>query len=123
MDTKKAKSIACEQIHERARYFRGKFLNSVAFIERDISLILTDYFCTSDGEKRKLFFTDIVNGPRSSLRSNTNVLVKIVKNDYPGYWDEERATLKALDAIMEFRNKLAHSVVDVSEHALARPLE
>ena len=31
--------------------------------------------------------------------------------------------MKNLDGIMSFRNKLAHSVVDVSDSALARPLE
>jgi hypothetical protein len=95
----------------------------VAVIEREIALILTDYFCTSDEEKRKLFFTDVVNAHFFSLNSKKEVLVKIVKSDYPRYWNENIATLKALDEIMRFRNKLAHSVVDVSDLAITRPLE
>ena len=123
MDNKKMKIIACQRIHERARYFRGSFLNSVAVIEREIAIILTDYFCTSDEQKRKLFFTDVVNAHFFSLNSKKEVLVKIVKNDYPRYWNENVLILKTLDEIMRFRNKLAHSVVDVSELALARSPE
>jgi hypothetical protein len=46
-----------------------------------------------------------------------------VKQDYPRYWDSHSDVLRDLDDIMAFRNRLAHSVVDVSETALARPLE
>jgi hypothetical protein len=123
MDIEKSKIRACKQIHERARHIRGRFLNSVAVIEREIALILTDYFCTSDEDKRKLFFTDVINAHFFSLNSKKDVLVKIVKNDYPRYWKKNMATLKALDEIMRFRNKLAHSIVDVTERALARPIE
>ena len=114
---------ACERIHERARYIRGRFLNSVAVIERKIALILTDYFCTSDEGKRELFFTEIVNGHFFPLNSKKGILLKIIQMDYPRYWKENKITLKALDDIQKFRNKLAHSVVDVSEDALKRPLD
>lgn len=114
---------AAMKIHERVRYLRGRFLNFIAVIERDIALILTDYFCTSDPEKRELFFKNIVTASYFSLSVKKDVLVKIVKKDYPKYWEEHSQTLKALNEIMEFRNKLAHSVVDVSDEALTRPLE
>ena len=52
MDYKESRK-GCEKIHERARYLRGSFLNSVASIDRDISLILTDYFCTLDEKKER----------------------------------------------------------------------
>ena len=114
---------AARKIHERARYLRGRFLNSVAGIERKIALILTQYFCTSDPEKQELFFKYVVASPSFSLRAKKDVLIRIVKKDYPRYWDDHSDILKDLDDIMAFRNKLAHSVVDVSESALARPLE
>lgn len=114
---------ACKKIHERARYIRGRFLNHVAVIEREIALILTDYFCRDDEEKRELFFTAVITAPFFSLSSRKDLLLKIIKNDYPGYWKKYSQTLKRLDEIISFRNKLAHSVVDVSEEALARPLE
>ncbi len=113
---------AAQKIHEHARYLRGRFLNSVAVIERDIALILTDYFCTPDPDKRALFFGSVATAPFFTLRVKKDVLIAIVKKDYPRYWDENREILKNLDQIMGSRNKLAHSVVDVSEAALARPL-
>jgi hypothetical protein len=95
----------------------------VAVIERDIAVILTEYFCTSDPEKQELFFRHVVTSPSFTLRAKKEVLIRIVKKDYPRYWDDHSEVLKDLDEIMAFRNKLAHSVVDVSASALARPLE
>jgi hypothetical protein len=122
-DPEAEKFKAARQIHERARYMRGRFLNSVAAIERDIAVLLTEYFCTSDPAKRELFFKQVVAAPFFTLRIKEEVLIRIVKNDYPRYWDENSEVLKALDDIMAFRNKLAHSIVDVSESALIRPLD
>lgn len=116
-----AKVRACEKVHERARYFRGRFLNSVAVIEHDIAAILTAYFCTEDETKRELFFSEIAGG--MSLNAKRELLVKIVKRDYPRYWDENGQFLKDLEKIQTLRNKLAHSVVDVSDVALSRANE
>jgi len=118
-----ARIAAAQRIHEKARYLRGRFLNSVAVIERDIALILTDYFCTSDPAKRELFFRYVVTSRGFSLSAKKEALIAIVKCDYPRYWDKHKNILKTLDEIMTFRNRLAHSVVDVSDRALARPIE
>lgn len=116
-----AKVGHAKKVHERARYFRGRFLNSVAVIEHDIAAILTAYFCTEDETKRELFFSEIAGG--MSLNAKRELLVKIVKRDYPRYWDKNAQFLKDLEKIQTLRNKLAHSVVDVSEAALSRPIE
>lgn len=116
-----AKVNAAQQLHERARYMRGRFLNSVAVIERNIAVILTEYFCTIDEEKRELFFTKVAE--KLSLQKKKEILIDIVKADYPRYWEENKDFLNNLNQIQEFRNKLAHSVLDVSDEALIRPLE
>lgn len=116
-----AKRRASEKLHERARYLRGRFLNSVAVIERDIASIITEYFCTTDEAKQELFFSKVAE--KLSLQKKKEILVAIVKKDYPRYWEENKCFLDSLQQIQEFRNKLAHSVLDVSEEALARPLE
>lgn len=117
----KAKVKAAERIHERARYLRGRFLNSVAVIEHDIAVILTEHFCTADEGKRELFFSKVAEN--LSLHKKKEILVEIVKADYPRYWQENKEFLNSLQQIQEFRNKLAHSVLDVSDEALSRPLE
>ena len=53
------KRKAISKIHAQAREMRGEFLNDIACIERDIALILTDYFCTSCKDKRKIFYIQI----------------------------------------------------------------
>lgn len=120
-NTHKNKVRSAEKLHEKARYLRGRFLNSVAVIERDIAAILTEYFCTIDEEKREIFFNKVAE--KLSLQKKKEILIEIVKADYPRYWEENKEFLNSLQQIQEFRNKLAHSVLDVSDEALARPLE
>ena len=116
----KENEIKIENIHKRARYLRGRFLNSLAVIERNIALILTDYFCTDDGKKRELFFTKVAE--RLSLQKKKNILIDIVKKDYPEYWEKNKQFLLEIQKIQELRNKLAHSVIDISKEAIERPL-
>ena len=115
------KVAAAKKLHEKARYLRGRFLNLVAVIERDIAVILTEYFCTKDENKRELFFETVAE--RLSLQKKKEILIDIVKNDYPRYWEENKEILTYLQNIQEVRNKLAHSVIDVSDEALSRPIE
>jgi len=82
---------------------------------------LTYYFCTDDPSKQAIFFDSIVSA--MSLNAKRSVLVEIVKKDYPRYWDEHSQFLLDLKRLQEFRNRLAHSVVDVSDAALARHLD
>ncbi len=117
----RTKVAAAKKLHEKARYLRGGFLSSVAVIERDIAVILTEYFCKEDENKRELFFGKVVE--KLSLQKKKEILIDIVKNDYPKYWEDNKEILTELQTIQEFRNKLAHSVVDVSDEALLRPIE
>jgi len=112
---------SAHSLHARARDFRGRFLNHIAVIERDIALILTEYFCTIDPSKQEIFFERIAC--KMSLEEKRSLLIVIVKRDYPNYWKDHQKFLQDLQQLQEFRNKLAHSVLDVSDEALARPLE
>jgi len=122
MDEKYKKKVAAAQkVHEKARHLRGSFLNSVAVIERDIAVILTEYFCTEDEFKRDLFFNKVAG--KFSLNKKKEVLIEIVKSDYPRYWEENKQFLIDLQSIQECRHKVAHSIVDISDEALCRPIE
>jgi hypothetical protein len=122
MDHKEKRKVASE-MHARAREMRGSFLNQIACIERDIALLLTDYFCTSCTDKRRLFFDHIVTKGFFGLRRKRDVLFRIVKNDYPRYWENNREHLTCFDEVADFRNKLAHCILDMSDDALERPIE
>jgi hypothetical protein len=119
-DAFRAKVRNAQLIHEKARQFRGRFLNSMAVIEYELSAILVEYFCRADEEKRELFSTDVVG--RMTFEAKRALVSVIVKGDYPRYFEENRALINDLQEFQALRNKLAHSVVDVSEAALARPL-
>ena len=112
---------SAKNLHERARYIRGRFINYVAVIERDLGVILTEYFCTECENKRAIFFTQVIE--KLSLEQKRSTIIAIVKNDYPRFWEENKEYFKDLQKVQELRNKLAHSVLDVSENALSRPLE
>lgn len=96
-------------------------MNHIAAIEHDIAKLLTEYFCRDDSEKQLLFFEQIAC--RQSLEEKRKLLIAIVKADYPSFWEERSQFLKDIQELQSFRNKLAHSILDVSEEALARPLE
>lgn len=115
------KYFAAKAIHARAREMRGGFLNLVACIERKLATLLTDYFCRDCPQKRKLFFDGIVTASSFGLRAKKTILVRILKQDYPSYWDREKEHFRAFDEVAEFRNRLAHCTLDVSDLALQRP--
>ncbi|AHF94058.1 hypothetical protein OPIT5_04105 [Opitutaceae bacterium TAV5] len=85
--------------------------------------LLAEYFCPNDGGKRTLLYDEILTTNFFGLERKKQLFRAIVKIDYPSYWEENKETLVAFDDVQRFRNKLAHSRVDVSEEALARPLE
>lgn len=58
---------AAKTLHEKVRQMRGRFLNHVAVIEREIAVIPTEYFCTEDDQKRQLFFERVAE--RLSLQN------------------------------------------------------
>ena len=58
-----------------------------------------------------------------SLEEKRSILVAIVKGDYPHFWEEHELFLQGIQQLQIFRNKLAHSILDVSDEALARPIE
>lgn len=110
-----------QKIHEKARYYRGRFLNHVAVIEHELAKLLTEYFCNYNKEKQELFFENIAE--EFTLEKKKVLIFKIVQKDYPEYWKDNKNFLTRLDKIQSFRNKLANSIVDVSEEALNRPIE
>ena len=77
------KVIACKKLHNKARYMRGRFLNSVAVIEHELTVILTEYFCTFDERKRELFFSKVAG--KLTLEKKKVILTQIMQSDYPTY--------------------------------------
>ena len=121
--TEDEKYHAMRNIHARARDMRGGFLNRVAVIEHRMANILTDYFCRDCPDKQKLFFEHIATSGSFGLRAKKRILYRIIKQDYPRYWEREQEHLKEFDQVADFRNRLAHCVIDVSDEVISRPLD
>ena len=113
---------AAQQIHEVARQYRGRFLNLVANIEHDLAHLLADYFCPADHGKRDIIYSELFAGGGFSLNQKKALFLEIVRKDYPLYWDENKPILDAFAIVQRFRNKLAHSKVNVDEAILLRPI-
>ena len=107
-------------IHEKARYMRGRMLNSVAVIENHTAIIITRYFCQNQNLKRNLFYELIIE--KLSLEKKANILKKIVETDYLEFKDNFKHLTK-IKQIIPFRNILAHSTLDFSEEILSRPID
>jgi len=112
---------AARVLHARAREYRGQFLNLIACIEHEIAHILTEYFCLADPMVRELFFDRIAC--RFSLEEKRTVLISMIKQEHPSFFKENSQYLNDIKELQSFRNKLAHSILDVSDEALARPIE
>ena len=110
-----------QMIHEQAKFLRGRFLNFVAVIEYDMAEIITDYFCQKDEDKHELFFNNIASN--MSLYQKKKIIINIIKIEAPDYYTKNKEIIDDIQSIQEFRNKLAHSMVDVSETTIDRPLE
>ena len=98
---------------------RGTLLNTVAVLDAQIAEIISHYFCNVE-HRRALFMSDIATAQFFSLRMKEAVLKKIVKLECGFYLERNPGLFKEFEAIRNFRNDLAHAIIDVSEEALIR---
>ena len=120
-DNEYEKCNSVRELHDKAIEFRGVFLNRVACIEKKVSEIISEYFFVHDDDKKTLFFKKVM--PMINLGKKKDILIQIVKTDYPQYWKEYESTFYDIQKISEFRNALAHSVIDTSPEALEYSIE
>ena len=108
------RAAAARAIHAKARHFRGLLINHVAVIERELAEVIEAY------EHR--------NGPLNvpaprSLEQKRVLVTTLLKEQYPSFLQREGCYLQDLQKIQQFRNKPAHSCVDVSPTALSRAMD
>jgi hypothetical protein len=107
-----------ERLHSYVRDWRGRILNTVAVIERNIALLISSYFCRE--EKKYFFFSEIATSHFFSFGSKINILKKILKKDYQFCLDQNPDFFREIERVMEFRNLIAHAPIDISDEALER---
>ncbi len=106
-----------QKYHIFARELRGRILNSVAVIDTKMAEILTEYFCRNSFNK-DLFFSEIAIRPSFGLEAKFDLILKILKKDFDFYIKDNPNMKSEFKKIREFRNKLAHAPIDVSDKAL-----
>lgn len=100
-----------EDLFKLSADIRGTFLDQSIMIERLIDDIIAKHFCAEE-EKRILLFSLITS--RFSFQSRIMALKTVLECCYPQLFEKHRNTIKNLQQIREFRNKIAHSMIDSS---------
>jgi len=100
--------------------FRGKVIDITVFMEMVIAQILSKYF-TANERKESLLNSFVFD--RMQLSVKFNLIKKIVKVSHPKLWKKYQRDLKEIESLIEFRNNLAHSMLDSSEDYITSLLE
>lgn len=106
-----------QEYHKIARELRGRILNDVAVMDTLMAEILTEYFCRNSLQK-DLFFSEIATSPWFGLKSKFDLIRKILERDFDFYLKKYPKIGNDVKKIREFRNRLAHATIDVSDEAL-----
>jgi hypothetical protein len=109
--------IALSKVHALASRIRGDFMGQAIGIDLLIVDILTQYF-TPDKERRMLLQSEVFS--TSSFSKNINVLKAVVKYSFALFNENNPNVLSELDELRNFRNKLAHALLDLSDGWMAQ---
>lgn len=109
-----------KRLHEKAMRIRGRFINTMTFLDRKISKILADYFCSNCEDKRNIFLNKIVGAEFFTLTKKINILKHILKSDYPDYYKKNKECFNFSKEVVDFRNTLAHSILEISSETLEK---
>lgn len=103
--------VTISLLYTQSAKFRGKAIDISIFFETALSMFLASYFC-SDKDKRSRLNSYVFD--RMPLTTKFNLLKKLLKLNHQELWNEHRAALKRCSKLIEFRNDIAHSMLDSS---------
>ncbi len=116
--TYEEKIQSATRLHEYVRNWRGQLINSVSVMDLRLALVISKFFAKE--ERFLLFFSEMATSQSMTFSKKREMLRIIFQHDPLLETDKDRNLLKELEAIGTFRNILAHSVLDVSDAALAK---
>jgi hypothetical protein len=91
--------------------YRGKVIDITIFLEMVLAQILSKYF-TQDEEKESVLNSFVFD--RMQLSSKFNLLKKILKTNHIKIWEKYDTDIKEIGELIDFRNNLAHSMLDTT---------
>lgn len=95
-------------LHAEAAQYRGKVVEMSIILEMKLARILSIYF----GAKDKVGALNSMVFDRMDLRRKINLFKTILKTRHPEVWRKEKTVIREIDNLIDFRNNLAHSMLD-----------
>jgi hypothetical protein len=105
------------QVFNMAAQVRGPFLEQAIFIERIIDDIVSNHFCL-DENRRNLFFSLVM--PEIIFSKKIEILKQLLNSCYPDLGKKHPKLIKDLDNIRDFRNEIAHAMLDTSDEFMSK---
>lgn len=106
-----------ESLFNLSTNIRGRFLDQVIVIERLIDDIISRHFCPEDYRFHLLFS---LVATELTFHSRIKTLKTVLECCYPELLGKHPNLIKDIKKIKEFRNKIAHSMLDSSEDFLEK---
>jgi len=106
------------QVEEKSIDVRGRFLAQAIRIESVIEDIISCHFCP-DEDKSRLFRSLIMNNTDFTFSSKIKILEKLLKKYYADLFDRYPKIINDANKIRRFRNKIAHTDLDLSQKVWA----
>jgi len=96
--------------------FRGKAIDIAIMLEAMLVEFLGKYFCKEDKKKNTLLKSVILD--RQNFSSKITWIKKILKIEHTEIYKKYESDLKEISRLIDFRNNLAHSILDSGEEFL-----
>ena len=106
-----------DQLFNLSAQIRGPFLEQAIFIERIIDGIVSNHFCL-DETRRNFFFSLIM--PEIVFFKKINIIKQLLKLHYPDLDIKYPKLNKELENIINFRNEIAHAMLDTSDEFMSK---
>lgn len=97
-----------EKYFELASLRRGEIINRSIGLEREIDKQIANYFCGSEEQRDEMLIV-LLSTNKLTFESKLQTLKFIIEKNGEGFKKQNPKYLQDLEAIMQHRNKLAHS--------------
>ncbi|GAH13880.1 unnamed protein product, partial [marine sediment metagenome] len=115
MKLKKSQQI--DHLYDVSKEIRGRFLDQAIPIEMLIDDIISWHFCPED-TRQSLFFSLV--SPKLTFSNKIKILETILQIYYPDLVKKHQNLIKEINKIRDFRNRIAHSLLDASDEFLEK---
>ncbi len=104
-------------LYDLSKEIRGSFLDQAIAIEMLITDIISRHFCPEEA-RRSLFFSLVP--PELTFSTKIRILETILELCYPDLLEKYPTLIKEIKKIKNFRNRVAHSMLDTTEEFLKK---